>query len=1003
MQFATPHALLLLLILPFFIWLGWPSRGAARRREALSLSLRIAILVLLIFALAGTELLSGGDNLAVVFLVDYSDSMPNQAKADAFSYVREAIRSQGPDDQAAVILFGGDALVERPMSSSKSLDAFSSLPDTTQTDLAAAIRLGMAMYPPGAARRMVLLSDGAQTRGDLLETARLAGAAGVEIIAVPYVFASDTETVLLDVDAPERLIAGETFDLKVTVRATEPTAAGIRVLDGGQPIYEGSIELDRGVQSFSIPLRSGDPGFANYSVQIVPAVDSYYQNNELAAYSQVAGPPKILLVAPPEGEALPVSGEFRPDEYSHLASALSAAGFDVSTVRPTGLPFELTALTSFGSIILVDVPARELSIRQMRALQTYVRDLGGGLVAVGGPTSYGVGGYFRTPLEETLPVDMEIKDEARRPSLTMLFIIDRSGSMSATSGGVSKLELAVEAVSRSIELLFPSDRVGVIAFDSEAQWVVPIGDLSQPQDLLAAVGSLRSGGGTDILAGLQAMSRELPNDPARLKHVILLTDGGADPTGIPELVEQMLTQHGITLSTVGIGTDAAPFLADLARVGGGRYHLTENPAAIPSIFTEETTLATRAYIIEETFFPEQASNSPLLAGIDAIPPLHGYIGTTGKQTAQTILASQLGDPILATWQYGLGKSVAFTSDATARWARDWVAWSGYATFWGQVVRSTINENVQSGLSARVEQSSSGSRLVVEAQTQTGLYLNDYQVSANLIAPGGEVQSLDLQQTAPGRYSAPIQAQQQGAYLIRVDALSPGGQETITTVQGWVFTYSPEYRNLGSDPDELVRVVAQVNGRITSGEPSEAFAHTLPAPADRRPIWPWLLLAAALLLPWDIGVRRLAIGGADIRRGLERVFSGLRLSPAGAPPAPRSARMSTLLQAKGRAQRSAEAAPPLITTREHRQDVPVVKPLAGMSIANQVGAAAEGASPTRHDQSAPAQPEEAGKPASEAQRAAATVEERPDLAGTTSALLAGKRARERRRRESQADD
>ncbi|NUM48221.1 MAG: VWA domain-containing protein [Anaerolineales bacterium] len=906
MHFTTPLALLLLLTLPIFAYLGWPTRGYGRGREITSLLLRLLIVLSLILALAGLELLRGSNQLATVFLVDASDSMPAQAKTAATDYIQTALQDMGPDDQAAIILFGGDALVERPMSPSKELGTFTSIPNTGQTDLAEAIRLGLALYPSGAARRMILLTDGATTAGDAESALNLAENSGVDVIAVPFVFTPPVEVLLTDVGAPDKLLQNERFELQFTVRATAPTQAGIRVLAAGELVYEGTLALEAGTHTYGIPLTAGEPGFTNYELQLTALDDTYYQNNELAAYSQIAGPPKVLLVAPPAGEPLPFQDTLRPDEYTALQTALEFAGFTVEYARPNGLPSELPLLAEYATVVLVDVPARQLNNRQMLALQTYVRDLGGGLVVVGGPTSYGVGGYFKTPLEETLPVDMQIKDEQRRPTLTMVFIIDRSGSMSDTGGGVTKLDLAKEAAARSVEFLFPGDRVGVIAFDDLASWVVPITELNDPNEVTRLIDGISLGGGTDIYAGLLAMSQELPNDPASVKHVILLTDGGANPSGIPELVERMYTDYGITLTTVGVGSDAAPFLEDLARIGNGRYHFTEDPASIPAIFTEETTLATRSYIVEETFFPELASNSPILAGINEVPPLYGYVGTSSKATAQTILVSAQGDPILAQWQYGLGKAVAFTSDASPRWAKDWVAWDGFPAFWAQAIRFTVNQNVDTGLSISVEQDGETAKLIVDAQTDSGLYLNDYTLTANVIDPTGQVQTVELSQVAPGRYEAPLGSTssasptEQGAYLIRVDGTSSDGAQTLADLAGWVQAYSPEYRTLQADPDELLNLMTITGGRLTTGDPAEAFAHTLLAPADTRPIWPWLLTLAAILLPFDIAVRRLAVDRRDVSRAWQRMIGRLTPVPAGAPVIPeRSERMTTLLGVKER--------------------------------------------------------------------------------------------------------
>jgi uncharacterized membrane protein len=572
-------------------------------------------------------------------------------------------------------------------------------------------------------------------------------------------------------------------------------------------------------------------------------------------------------------------------------------------------------------VTLVDAPARALTNRQMESLRAYVHDLGGGLVAVGGPTSYGVGGYFGTPLEDALPVEMQIKDEQRRPSLGIVFIIDHSGSMADASGGVMKLELAKEAAARSVELLFPTDRVGVIAFDDSASWVAPMTDLASRDEIISLIGSIQPGGGTDILAGMQAMAGVLPDDPAKVKHVILLTDGGADPTGIPELAQRLLDESGITLSTVGVGNDAAPYLEDLAAAGGGRYHFTNDPQTVPSIFTEETMLATRAYIEEGALFPAQVNPSPMLAGIHSTPQLLGYVATSPKDLAQVILQSEKKDPILAAWQYGLGRAVAFTSDASGRWARDWVSWQGFPTFWAQVVASTLSDTASAALELTVTQQGEQARLSVDARDRAGNFLNGYEVNANLVVPNGEVQSVTLPQVAPGRYEGLFTPTEQGVYLIRLTGQAQGGQSFSDTA-GWALSYSPEYRNIESNPDLLLRLANLTGGTVASADPAAAFTHNLKAPRAARPIWPWLLTLAALLFPFDIAARRLILTRQDWARFISKIGFGQR---GRVQPEERSQRMDALLQAKRRVREDVPTpAPPSVMPEPKSEPVETPK-------------------------------------------------------------------------------
>ncbi len=909
MKFTSPLFLVLLLLVPVIAWMGWPAAGPARKREFSSLALRLMIVILLIFSLAGIEIVRSGNNLAVVFLVDVSDSMPDEAVSAELIYLRSALDGIGPDDQAAVVLFGADAVVERSMLAGSELGQITSAPVTTQTDLAEAIRLGLALFPSGSARRMVILSDGAQTTGDALKAAELAAASDVQIVSVPFVSQPKAEALVTSTDAPSHLLPGEEFDLGITVQATEPMRATLRVLAGDEIVYEQTHDLRKGLQTFSLPLTANAPGFVRYQVQIVPEQDGFYQNNRLDTFSEVEGPPRILVVAPLPGEAIP-GGETRPDESSALVHALEAAGFTTKLVSPGLLPSDLPTLAQYNSVVLVDVPATSLGTNQMKNVQAYVHDLGGGLVVVGGPTSYGVGGYYGTPLEETLPVEMQLKDEKRRPSLGIVFIIDHSGSMSETSGGVEKLELAKEAAARSVELLFPTDRVGVIAFDDVASWVVPMTDLGDPTSVINAIGTIRTGGGTDILAGVQAMANVLPGDPAKVKHVILLTDGGADPTGIPELVQKLYAENGITLSTVAVGRDAAPFLKDLAALGNGRYHFTIDPSTIPSIFTEETTLATRAYIVEESFYPKLVNPSPILSGIESVPTLYGYVATSPKDLAQVILQSEKKDPILAAWQYGLGRAVAFTSDATGRWGRSWVTWDGFPAFWAQAVRYTLGEVQNAALEVKVNPGSDGARLTIDALSRAGEFLNGYVTEANIIGPNGDVQAIKLNQIAPGRYEGTFQPNDQGVYLIHLNGKSPGGNGGFSQTAGWTMSYSPEYRRLDSDPDLLLRLAAITGGKVGSANPADIFTHDLKATRAARPIWPWLVGLAAVLWPFDIAARRLIINRRDLIVLRDKLIEKLSLRRKRVEQSQESApRMEALFQAKGRARENLQAPSP----------------------------------------------------------------------------------------------
>ncbi len=516
-------------------------------------------------------------------------------------------------------------------------------------------------------------------------------------------------------------------------------------------------------------------------MQVDPlSADVFYQNNQLSTFNQVVGPPRVLVVSQTD------------DESQYLVQALTEQGLTVDLARPDGLPTGVAALVGYNSVILDNVPATQLSPSRMAALQTYVRDLGRGLIAVGGPDAYGPGGYFQTPLEETLPVDMQIRDQQRLPQITILYVIDRSGSMASIgSSGVQNVDLAKEAIIRSLDFLQSTDRAGVLTFDTEGMWIAEPQPVLDRLGLQTLVATLRASGGTDILAGMQMAAEAMRQEPSPLKHIILLTDGGSSKNGLLELTTALNQESGVTTSVIAIGAGAAPFLEDMAAAGGGNYHVADAVETIPSIFAQETVLATRSYIIEKSFVPTLTAISPIMNGISSAPSLLGYVATTAKQTAQVILRTgdAFNDPVLAAWQYGLGRSVAFTSDATARWSANWVSWDDFARFWSQAVRWTITEGTNTNVEAQVVTVGEQAKLVIDARDADGGFLNGQQLTTSLLTPDGTATTLTLQQVAPGRYEAAFDPSAEGSYFLTTTSADGSIKQTT----GWVMSYSPEYR------------------------------------------------------------------------------------------------------------------------------------------------------------------------------------------------------------------
>jgi uncharacterized membrane protein len=480
---------------------------------------------------------------------------------------------------------------------------------------------------------------------------------------------------------------------------------------------------------------------------------------------------------------------------------------------------------------------------------------------VGGDHSFGLGGYYQTPIEEALPVTMDVKQRVDVPNLSIVLSIDRSDSMTTRAGGsITYLDLAKEAAHLVVDLLDENSEVGVMSWDTEFKWDAPLRQARSKDQIHNAIATIVSGGGTDGYPALREAYSVLAPRPALLKHVIFLTDGQMRREHFQELIERM-TRDQITVSTVAVGKwSDEKLLASIAQWGRGRFYRTEDSQSLPRIFAVETQLASNTTVVDQPFRPKLADpGHEATQDIDwkTMPPLGGYVATTPKSTAEQLLVSHWEDPVLATWRYGLGRAAAFTSDASSRWSQQWQHWREFNKFWAKLVRWTLRSGSVDGTTATVERKDGIGVVAVDAVDEAGKFINFLEPQVGVVAPNRERTVVDLEQVGPGRYLGRFPAPQEGVYLVgmaqRLDRREPGSQ-----LSGLVVPYAQELRELGVD-EPLLKEISGLTGGGAMNDPVEVFSQ------GRRPfivsldLWPWLVGLAAVMLLLEISLRRLGAG------------------------------------------------------------------------------------------------------------------------------------------------
>jgi uncharacterized membrane protein len=900
LSFISPVYLWALLLIPLLWWLALVApRRLGPTRFWSSLALRTALMLALIMSLAGAQWVRAVDELTTVFLLDSSDSVSPSARGQAEAFIQQALEAMPDGDRAAVVVFGKNALVERAPSDLPTLGAIHSAPIVERTNIEEAVNLGLALFPADAQKRLVLLSDGGENDGEAMEAGRLARARGVPITYVDLSApGASAEAMVAGVEVPSRVRAGQEFDIVVSVESMVGQPATLRIFGDESLLTEQQVQLQAGTNRFTWTEQAvAEGGFQRYRAEIALQNNAgdRVQNNAVDTLVQVQGPPRVLLVEnTPEG---------RPSEAQLLVSALEAAEVKVETAAAATMPTDLAGLSAYEAVVLVNIPARELPVKAMASLPSYVRDLGKGLIMIGGDRSYGVGGYGRTPLEEALPVYMDVRDREQRPNLALVLVIDKSGSMDAChcsgpnrqtaqfrEGGVRKVDIAKEAVIKAASVLGPQDSFGVVTFDDAAHWTLTTRQGASLNDVEDAVSPVAPEGSTNVRAGLLAAEEALNKVDARIKHAILLTDGWSGGGDNLEVARRM-QEAGVTLSVVAAGGGSADYLNTLAETGGGRYYPAESMEEVPDIFLQETITAVGNYIVEEPLVPTLLGDSPIVENLgSAWPTLYGYNGTTLKETARAVLVAPDESPILAQWQYGLGRSIAWTSDTQGRWGRDLVRWEQFPRFAAQLVGWVLPDGSNTSLNTtmQVEGTQTVIDVVVDGDEQASENLD---LSATIIGSDGTQVQAALTQVAPGEYRTTVPSPAPGTYLVQL-AGSDDGRAVVHDTAGLVVPYSPEYRSGQSKP-ELLKALGDLTGGTPLSEPAQAFEHTAQQVSRAREIGLGLLWLALLLLPLDIAVRRLLVRRSDFATAAP----WRRAAAAAGPPTPPT--LASLQSAKER--------------------------------------------------------------------------------------------------------
>ncbi|HBM79404.1 MAG TPA: hypothetical protein DD426_00970, partial [Clostridiaceae bacterium] len=796
-------------------------------------------MILLCLALSGVSIRWKARTTATIFAMDCSDSMADNRQM-AEDFLKGALSKKPSGDLTGIISFADDSSIESFLSKNPILPKFGEGLQSGNTSIERAVASCISMLPHGDKKRIVLLTDGEENAGNSLKMASSLIGSGVDLKVYKIDRNLKNEAAVESVVVPKILNIGDKFNAVVNITSTEKCSAKLTLYSGSEKAFEKDVVLEKGNNRFVFKDTANEGGFRSYRAIIEPQLDTMSQNNEASTFTDVKDKPRVLVIEDADGEA---------DEVIKM---LEFSGMDYRLVSASSAPGCISDMIRYKTIITCNVSAENLKDDFLNSIESYVKDFGGGFIATGGENSFALGGYYKTPIEKVLPVNMEMKGKKEVPAISIMLVIDKSGSMRDGSGDITKVDIAKEAACRVLDSLRQGkDEIGVIAFNDTAFKVVESKKVDDVDKIKDDIGTIRADGGTSIIPALEEGYDTLKKSSAVIKHIILLTDGQAEDSGYENLLEN-INKDNITVSTVAVGRDSdRKLLQEISKTTGGRNYYTDEFANIPRIFAKEIFLASGSYLNNREFTPNVVCNHSILSGIaeKGLPKLLGYIGASPKDTSRVLLTSDQDDPILTIWQYGLGRSVAWNSDITGKWSANYVSWDKNLKLWQNIINWTIQDY---GIDdASLEAVSEGS--LGNITFSGGSEGEEIETIATVISPSGEKRNVKLNPVAPGQYGGSFDIKDTGNFMVNVKQMK-NGEIVKSAATGLSVQYSSEY-SMKRDSSVLDRLVRETGGRYIK-KPDEVYKGRIKDITGWTDLTYVLLMLLLFLFLMDIAVRRL---------------------------------------------------------------------------------------------------------------------------------------------------